>query len=93
MPDAIPDEEKARRLAVLNDRQRAIQIARNEFFVGETFELLVDSHHSARNQWSGRSSHNRIVNFTSLSENLLGQYVRVKVTRSGPNSLVGEHLL
>jgi len=93
MPDAIPEDEKARRLAVLNDRQRAIQIARNEFFVGETFELLVDSHHSARNQWSGRTSHNRIINFTSLAANLLGQYVRVKVTRSGPNSLVGEHLL
>ncbi len=42
MPDAIPEEEKGRRLAVLQDRQREIQIARNEALVGETFEVLVD---------------------------------------------------
>jgi tRNA-2-methylthio-N6-dimethylallyladenosine synthase len=93
MPDAISEEEKARRLAVLNDKQRAIQLARHDLLVGETFEVLVDSHHSARKQWAGRTSQNRIINFTSLAESLLGQYVRVKVTRSGPNSLVGEHLL
>ncbi len=93
MSDAISEEEKGRRLAVLQDKQRAIQIARHDLLVGETFEVLVDSHHAARNQWSGRTSHNRILNFTSSAESLLGQYIRVKVTRSGPNSLVGEHLL
>ncbi len=93
MPDAIAEEEKSRRLAILQDRQRQIQIARNEKLVGETFEVLVDSRHSSRNQWSGRTSSNRVVNFTSPRENLLGEYLQVKVTRSGPNSLVGEHLV
>jgi tRNA-2-methylthio-N6-dimethylallyladenosine synthase len=93
MPDAVPEEEKGRRLAILQDRQRQIQIARNEKLVGEEFEVLVDARHSARNQWSGRTTSNRVVNFTSPRENLLGEYVQVKVTRSGPNSLVGEHLV
>ncbi|MGB9335695.1 MAG: radical SAM protein, partial [Candidatus Acidiferrales bacterium] len=93
MADAIPEEEKSRRLAVLMEHQRQIQIALNEKLVGETFEVLVDAHHSARNQWGGRTSCNRVVNFTSPRENLLGQYSQVKVTRSGPNSLVGEHLV
>jgi tRNA-2-methylthio-N6-dimethylallyladenosine synthase len=92
MPDAVPEEEKSRRLAVLQERQRRIQIARNEKLIGETFEVLVDTHHAARSQWAGRSTGNRVLNFTSPHQNLLGQYVQVKVIRAGPNSLVGEQL-
>jgi tRNA-2-methylthio-N6-dimethylallyladenosine synthase len=90
MADAIPEEEKSRRLAVLQERQRDIQAEANQAFVGQTFEVLVDAHHPARSQWSGRTTGNRIVNFTSPRQNILGQYLSVKVTRSGPNSLVGE---
>jgi len=93
MPDAISEGEKSMRLAALLDRQRSIQIARNETLVGETFEVLVDSRHANRDQWAGRTSGNRVLNFTSPAQNLLGEYLRVKVTRSGPNSLVGEHLV
>src|SRR6266852_5461703 len=42
MPDAIPEEEKGRRLARVMDHQREIQRARNEALVGKTFEVLVD---------------------------------------------------
>jgi tRNA-2-methylthio-N6-dimethylallyladenosine synthase len=93
LPDAVPEEEKSRRLAVLNERQRQIQIANNEKLVGETFEVLVDARHAARGQWTGRSSSNRLINFTSTHESLLGEYISVRVTRGGPNSLVGEHVL
>ncbi|MGA3294410.1 MAG: tRNA (N6-isopentenyl adenosine(37)-C2)-methylthiotransferase MiaB [Candidatus Acidiferrales bacterium] len=92
MADAVLEEEKTRRLAILQDRQRQIQLERNEKLVGATFEILVDSRHAARNQWAGRSTSNRIVNFTSPRENLLGQYVQVRVTRAAPNSLIGEGL-
>ena len=92
MPDAIPEEEKSRRLAILNERQRQIQIARNEKLVGARFEVLVDTHHTARNQWAGRTTSNRIVNFSTSRENLLGQYVQVHITRSAPNSLIGEEV-
>src|SRR5580693_3897341 len=84
MPDAIPEEEKSRRLAVLNERQRAIQIAANE--------KLVDGCHPARTQWGGRTSCNRLINFTSPHVNLLGEYVQVRITRAGPNSFAGEHV-
>jgi tRNA-2-methylthio-N6-dimethylallyladenosine synthase len=91
MPDAIPETEKSRRLAVLQDRQRRIQIERNNKLIGATFELLVDTYHAARSQWAGRSTGNLIVNFTSPRQNLLGEYVQVHVTRAAPFSLVGEH--
>ncbi len=90
MPDAVSEEEKGRRLAAVQERQREIQIRRNETLVGNTFEILVDARHESRGQWAGRTTSNRIINFSTARENLLGQYVQVKVTRGGPNSLVGE---
>jgi tRNA-2-methylthio-N6-dimethylallyladenosine synthase len=91
-PDQIPEEEKGRRLAVLQEKQRQIQIARNEALVGQTFEVLVDTRSTRRDQWAGRTTGNRVLNFSSSREGLLGQYVQVRVTRAGPNSLVGEEL-
>jgi tRNA-2-methylthio-N6-dimethylallyladenosine synthase len=91
MPEAIRETEKSRRLTVLQERQRQIQIERNNKLIGATFELLVDTHHAARSQWAGRSTSNLIVNFTSPRQNLLGEYVQVHVTRAAPFSLVGEH--
>ena len=65
----------------------------NELLIGEEYELLVDTHHAARSQWAGRTTSNRIVNFTSSRQTLLGEYVQACITRGGPNSLVGEQLL
>jgi tRNA-2-methylthio-N6-dimethylallyladenosine synthase len=93
MPDAVAEEEKGRRLVVLQEHQRQIQIARNESLVGHAFEVLVDGRHTSKQQWAGRTTSNRVVNFTSPRENLLGQYLQVTVTRAGPHSFVGEHVL
>jgi len=90
MSDVIPEEEKGRRLAMVQEKQRAIQLARHEALVGKTFEVLVDGRGGRDAQWAGRTTSNHIINFTSASRNLLGQYVQVKVTRAGPNSLAGE---
>ncbi len=90
MADSVSEEEKGRRLAVLQEKQRAVQLARNEALAGQTFEVLVDGRSSRAEQWAGRTSCNRVLNFTSPGASLLGQYVQVKVSRAGPNSLVGE---
>jgi tRNA-2-methylthio-N6-dimethylallyladenosine synthase len=93
MADAIPEEEKGRRLGLVIDRQREIQRARNEALIGITYEALVDGGSRRPGQWSGRSSSNQILNFTSPAENLLGEYVRVLVTSASPNCLIGEHVI
>jgi tRNA-2-methylthio-N6-dimethylallyladenosine synthase len=93
MADAVPEQEKTRRLAILQERQRQIQLERNQMLVGSSFEIFVDSRHAARDQWAGRSTSNRVVNFTSPRQNLLGEYVQAKVTRAAPNSLIGEEVL
>jgi tRNA-2-methylthio-N6-dimethylallyladenosine synthase len=92
MPGQIPEEEKGRRLRILLERQREIQTARNEALVGQTVEVLVDGRHDSKNQWAGRTSSNRVVNFTSPRSALLGEYVQVVVERAGANSVVGVHV-
>lgn len=91
MADAIPEEEKGRRLAVLQEKQRQIQTARNEAFVGQTLEVLVEGKSRRENQWMGHTSSNRVLNFTSPAADLLGQYIQARVTSAGPNSFVGIH--
>src|ERR1700722_14303125 len=82
MADAVPEKEKVRRLAILQERQRQIQLERNEKLVGTPFEVLVDGRHEARAQWGGRTSSNRLINFSSPRQNLLGEYVSVRVSRA-----------
>jgi tRNA-2-methylthio-N6-dimethylallyladenosine synthase len=93
MAGAVAEEEKSCRLALLQERQRLIQTARNESLVGRTFEVLVEGVSRREDQWTGRTSSNRTLNFTSPRSGLLGEYVSVAVTQAGANSLVGEHVV
>jgi tRNA-2-methylthio-N6-dimethylallyladenosine synthase len=93
MGDKIPEEEKQRRLVIVQEKQRAIQIRRNAESIGVVREVLVEGRHQALGQWIGRTSDNRTLNFThpdSGGGSLVGTYLPVRVTRAGPNSLVGE---
>ncbi len=92
MIDSIPEDEKARRLQVLLDRQREVQRVSYGRHVGEVMELMVEGHNRQRGQVIGRSSQNKTVNFVTTSPILpaTGSYVQVRVTQSFPNSLLGE---
>lgn len=100
--DHIPDEEKGRRLIVLQERQRAIQLRRNSKLIGSEQEALVEGFNSSTGQWIGRTSQNRVLNFTAQPredgtlperDRVIGTYVPVRVLRAGPNSLAGECLV
>src|SRR5467141_2969902 len=91
MNDAIPEEEKGRRLAVVQEKQREIQAAGNAEMAGQTFEVLVSGKSRRENQWTGYTTSHRMISFASQERELLGTYVQVRVTGAGPNSLVGEH--
>jgi len=93
MNDPVPEEEKGRRLAMLQEKQRQIQAVRNAALIGQTFEVLVSGKSRRENQWSGHTSSHRVLNFTSLQKELLGHYVQVRVTGAGPNSLLGEQVM
>ena len=93
MKDTIPEEEKSRRLAIVQEKQREIQTARNAGLIGETFEILVSGKSRRENQWFGYSTSHRVLNFASQESELLGTYVQVRVTGAGPNNLVGEQVV
>ena len=92
MPDSIPDELKSERLQILLDRQREIQRANYSNHIGEVLEVMVEGHNQARGQVIGRTSQNKTLNFTTTQPILpaTGSYLPVRVTKSFPNSLVGE---
>jgi tRNA-2-methylthio-N6-dimethylallyladenosine synthase len=92
LEDAIPDREKSRRLESLMAKQKEIQITRYKKYIGGILEVMVEGRNQARQQWIGRTSHNKTLNFTAPSESTLeaGMYVKVRATQSFPNSLLGE---
>jgi tRNA-2-methylthio-N6-dimethylallyladenosine synthase len=92
MKDPISEEEKGRRLALLQEKQREIQSERNAALMGTTFEVMVSGKSRRENQWTGYTSCHRVLNFASQQKELLGTYVQARVTSAGPNSLVGEHI-
>jgi tRNA-2-methylthio-N6-dimethylallyladenosine synthase len=98
--DHIPEEEKTRRFTLLQEWQRAIQMRRNGRYVGTKENVLVEGYNRATNQWIGRTSQNKTLNFTDGrmpapvgEESLVGTYLDVLVTRASPNSLAGESVL
>ena len=63
MIDSVPDEEKAKRLQVLLDRQREIQRTNYSKQIGQIIEVMVEGANPARGQISARSTQNKPVNY------------------------------
>ena len=92
MEAQVPEEEKSRRLTIVQEKQRAIQLRNNAGSIGTVEEVLVEGYNQATGQWIGRTAQNRVLNFThpGNGHSLAGEYRNVRVTRAGPNSLAGE---
>ena len=91
-PDSIPDEEKSRRLQILQERQREIQRASYRRHLGQVLEVMVEGKNTARGQMVGRTSQNKTLNFVAdaMSQPAIGEYVQAEVTQVFPNSLLGK---
>ncbi len=86
---AVPDAIAAVRLTRLLDLQTAIQREVNEELVGQEFEVLLEGR-NRRGQATGRTPCNRILHIEEEIGDLSpGRYVRARVTRGLPNSLLG----
>jgi tRNA-2-methylthio-N6-dimethylallyladenosine synthase len=90
LADDVPDDEKRRRLHVLNAHQQQWQRRRHEARVGRVEEVLVENVDGG-GRVSGRTRHFRIVHLDG-AEDLVGRLVAVEVTRAGPNALQGRLL-
>ncbi len=92
MPDTVPDDVKSARLQRLMDAQRERQRVSYERHLNQVMDVMVEGYNRQRGQVTGRSSQNKTVNFTTAQPILpaLGSYVNVRITKTFPNSLVGE---
>jgi len=89
LPDEVTEEEKLRRLAVLQAKINAYSRSLSERMVGTTQRVLVERP-SKRNpsQLAGRTANNRWVNFQGPAS-LISRFADVIITEAQPNSLRG----
>jgi len=90
----VPDEEKSRRLAVLQEMQDQITVEELAAQLGSMADVLVEGPSKMQDNehifWRGRDGGGRIVNFSSPIPCLTGRMVRVRIVDAKKHSLVGE---
>ena len=88
--DDIPDEVKSRRLQQLIDLQRRITLEQAAACTGRSFEVLVEStSKKSDNEFTGRTSCNRVTVFPRDSRFSIGSLVRVRVDEVSAFTLRG----
>jgi tRNA-2-methylthio-N6-dimethylallyladenosine synthase len=87
LADNVPADEKMRRFRALEDLQKQVVGEINQRFLGQTQEVLFEG--KSKERWRGRTPTNRLV-FVESSEDLVGQLRNVRITWTGPWSLLGE---
>ena len=88
-PGQLPRAVKQERLDRLQRRQREITREICAALVGTTQQVLVEGVSRRGDQLTGRTDANRVVNFPG-DPGTIGQVAAVTITRSYPNSLLGE---
>ena len=90
LEDAVPHSVKQQRLAELQARITEMAVAISQSMVGTTQRVLVSGpSRKDPTEMSGRTENNRVVNFKG-SDDLIGQFVDIKITEAFTNSLRGE---
>ena len=92
LDDRVSDEEKGRRLSLLQGRQKEISGQKNRALEGIVAEVLVENPDEFRDNWFGRTGTNKPVRFDAPGrrENLCGRFVPVRITKGSPLVLAGE---
>jgi len=87
--DDVPENEKMRRLQVIESLQESIVSEINSRYQGEVVDVLFEE--EVKGRWKGRTPTNKVV-FTQSEGDLRGQVVPVQITWTGPWSMQGRLL-
>ena len=90
MEDNVPKEEKNRRLQILQELIKKQAEEKNLKRLNKVEEVLVEGKSQWGDKLTGRTRDNKVVNFTG-NENLIGKIVKVKITKTTPFFLEGQH--
>jgi len=88
MDEKIDEDEKSSRLAELQEMQKSITLKKNRMLEGKELEVLVEGDSRRGGQVTGRTTTNKIVNFT-CNNIVLDDIVKVIIERASVNSLTG----
>jgi tRNA-2-methylthio-N6-dimethylallyladenosine synthase len=100
-PNKVPESEKQHRLEQVLALQEQITSTINKRLIGSKVMVLVDNHSKmnekmASAQWSGRTSTNKVVNFSvdavgpKVEHDLLGWMIPVEIQKALAHSLWGK---
>lgn len=84
--DDIPPAEKKERLGIIERLQEKIATEINARLLDKTVEVLVEKRQKGK--WQGRSRSGKLVFFSSC-DNVMGQLVKLRITKTSPWSLQG----
>jgi tRNA-2-methylthio-N6-dimethylallyladenosine synthase len=87
MPDDVSDDEKWRRFRAIEKLQMEVMGEIHARYLGQTVPILFED--KAKKRWRGRTPTNKLV-FVDSDADLHGQVIPVRVTWTGPWSMLGE---
>ncbi len=87
MKDNVPQKEKNRREKVLTDILKKTALKNNKEYIGKEIDVLLSA--KTKDGWTGKSRKYKTVKVFS-NKNLLGEFVKVKITEAFPWGLKGE---
>jgi tRNA-2-methylthio-N6-dimethylallyladenosine synthase len=87
MQDNVGEEEKMRRFRLLEELQEKIVAEINTTYLGQSVAVLFEE--KVKTRWKGRTPTNKLV-FVEAEDDLKGQLLPVKISWTGPWSMIGE---
>ncbi|MGB4958772.1 MAG: tRNA (N6-isopentenyl adenosine(37)-C2)-methylthiotransferase MiaB [Saprospiraceae bacterium] len=90
LKDDVPEPIKKRRLQEIIDTQVAISLKVNLKDIGKTFKVLIEGDSKrSKEEFKGRNSQNKMINFPKMPNLEAGDYTWVKVTTATSGSMRG----
>jgi tRNA-2-methylthio-N6-dimethylallyladenosine synthase len=85
LKDNVLKNEKARREDTINEILKCSALANNKKYLGQKLEILVDN--QKNDQYFGRTRSGKNVKIISSKKNLVGKFIRAKITGVSPWNL------
>lgn len=90
--DDVPQEEKKRRLHVLQDVLQETSLEYNRSLIGKTITVLCDGEDRRDGFLSAKTEGRVVTRFASADRSLIGRFVELEITGCQPLSLEGRYL-
>ena len=89
MDGQIDEEVSKKRIMKLIDLQNSINREQSKEYLNKTIEILCEGYDEKKGAYLGRDTYGRMAYFTSPVD-IVGQFVSVKIIKTGGISLIGE---